>query len=358
MNQFDFLALAHINGMRPQLLQALESHLGNATEVINAPVTLLKSLKLNDGMIKDIKYPPKSQVDSALKWARQEEQHLLTWHDPRYPALLKEISAPPPMLFIKGELQILDTMQMAMVGSRTPTLSGKKNAFSFARSLADLNITITSGLARGIDRESHLGALAANGKTIAILAHGMNMLYPKENAKLADDIVHQGALVTEFPLTTQPRPHHFPQRNRLISGLSWGTIIVEAKLKSGSLISAHLALEQGREVFAMPGSIHNTQAKGCHALIKQGAKLVESIDDILVEMPDTFRQTTTKIKKKHRPILEKNLQNLVEFVGYETTSLDDICANCHLSPTKIQQMLLNLELKGLIKAVIGGYVRV
>ena len=201
----------------------------------------------------------------------------MTLHDARYPELLKQIADPPSILFVQGDVSLLAKWQIALVGSRNPSASGRDTAYEFSRYLAQDGITINSGLAMGIDAASHQGALAAGGKTIAVIGTGLDRVYPAKHRELAHEIASTGAIVSEFALGTSPRAENFPRRNRIISGLSLGTVVVEAAVKSGSLITARMAMEQGREVFAIPGSIHNPLARGCHQLIRQGAKLVENI---------------------------------------------------------------------------------
>lgn len=221
-------------------------------------------------------------VDNSLMWLEQPQHHLLFSDDEDYPSLLKEISDPPPVLFIEGNKSILEKPQLAIVGSRHASKPGLDTSFQFAKQLAINGFVITSGLALGIDGAAHRGALAGHGLTIAVLGCGLQQIYPVSHYALASDIIAEGgALITEFPLNAAPQAANFPRRNRIISGLALGTLIVEATLSSGSLITAKLAAEQGREVFAIPGSIHHPASKGCHQLIREGAMLVESIDHIL-----------------------------------------------------------------------------
>jgi len=222
--------------------------------------------------------------EAELAWLSETGHHLVTWADTDYPPLLREIPAPPVVLYVIGDRQSLSHPQFAIVGSRNPTPMGRENAQAFAKTLAGAGLTITSGLALGIDGAAHRGALDAGGKTIAVVGTGLDRVYPARHRDLAYAVVQQGALVSEFPLGTPPKSENFPVRNRIISGLSLGTLVVEAAVQSGSLITARLATEQGREVFAIPGSIHSPQARGCHALIRQGAKLVETAQDILEEL--------------------------------------------------------------------------
>jgi DNA processing protein len=302
------------------------------------------------------------KIEKDLHWCEQNHCCLLTWLDNDYPDLLKEIPSPPPLLYVKGDVKLLSTPQLAIVGSRNPTAIGHRTAEQFAAALVNVGITITSGLALGIDAASHRGALAAKGKTIAVMATGLKQLYPRAHKKLAEEIVQTGAIVSEFALALNANKSHFPQRNRIISGLSMGVLVVEAALKSGSLITARFAAEQGREVFAIPSSIHHPLGKGCHHLIRQGAKLVENIEDILVElaplhdsmfkkMPPPNETTEKKVED-----IDTALRQLLIQIGYEPTSLDTIVARSGLTPSEVSSMLLLLELKGYINTVPGGYI--
>ncbi|MGH8552168.1 MAG: DNA-processing protein DprA, partial [Methylococcales bacterium] len=244
----------------------------------------LSELGLNQATIEYLKSPDWAAIDNDLEWLNQPGHQAVTLDDPRYPSRLKEIAVPPPVLFVTGEVSLLSTPQLAIVGSRNPSPSGIDIARDFAANLCGSGLTITSGMALGIDGAAHEGCLAAGGKTIAVLGTGPDRVYPARHKQLAWKIAERGCLVTEFPPGTRPKASNFPRRNRVISGLSLGVLVVEAAIESGSLITARLALEQGREVFAIPGFIHNPLARGCNALIKKGAKLVESVHDILEEL--------------------------------------------------------------------------
>ena len=259
-----------------------------------------------------------------------------------------------------------------MVGSRKPTPLGLENAFAFAKQLASMGITITSGLAMGIDGASHEGALAANGSTIAILGTGIDQVYPKKHVSLARRIIDNGGtLISEFLLGTEVKAENFPQRNRLISGLSLGTLVVEATLQSGSLITAHYAVEQNREIFAMPGSIHNTLSRGCNHIIKQGAKLVETVDDVFEELLILAKKINYTIIKKEKltecskldfkdPVesLDLSYKKLLDCIDFETTPIDVIIVRSGLCAEEVASMLLILELKDFIASVIGGYIKI
>ncbi len=282
----------------------------------------------------------------------------ITLNDPHYPALLKEISDPPATLFLCGDANILNQPQIAIVGSRNPTHAGCEIATEIASQLAAIGFCITSGLALGIDAAAHRGALNANGKTIAVLGCGLDRVYPQRHCQLADQIRQTGALLSEFPPGTPPLAPHFPQRNRIISGLSLGTLVVEATPKSGSLITARLAATQNREVFAIPGSIRNPLARGCHQLIQQGAKLVESVADIIAELGISTAGLPAKaLHQTLRPALDRDQQKLVECIGSELTSMDQVVSRSQLPVQRIAAILLDLELLGYVVAVPGGYTR-
>lgn len=301
-----------------------------------------------------------SDKEKDLIWLAEPENHLVTVVDATYPALLKTIYDPPLVLYIKGDPSLLNNTQVAVVGSRNPSKMGADIAYDFAEHLAKLDIVITSGMATGIDAASHQGALAVKGKTIAVCGTGLDRVYPARHHKLAKSIAAKGALVSEFPLGTLPRPYHFPKRNRIISGLSLGCLVVEAAIQSGSLITAKQALEQGREVFAVPGSIHNPLARGCHHLIRQGAKLVETADDILEELQFVRVEQPEPLSLENpqcAPILDKEHHKLLECIGFETTAVDVIVAHSGLSVCEVTSMLLNLELNLHVSAKAGGYVR-
>jgi DNA processing protein len=290
-----------------------------------------------------------------LAWLAQPNNHLVTWLDVDYPPLLREIADPPAMLFVSGDRSCLGRPQLAIVGSRNPTVGGVQNAGAFAAYLARAGYVITSGLALGIDGAAHRGALDVGGATIAVTGNGLDRVYPRQHHALAHEIVGRGALVSEFAPGTPPRREHFPQRNRLISGMSQGVLVVEAAVKSGSLITARLAAEQGREVFAIPGSIHSPLARGCHVLIRQGAKLVETAQDITEELHPL------KIAVDGAgtaPTTRGPMDQLLPYLGYDPVDVDTLVDRSGLTPDAVSSMLLNMELRGLIEAQPGGrYLR-
>ena len=299
------------------------------------------------------------QKPDEAEWLRGSRHRLLRQDNDRFPDLLRQIPNPPLLLYVDGNADLLQLPALAIVGSRNPTAGGERNAFEFASHLARIGFTIVSGLAQGIDTAAHRGALAAGGATIAFLGHGIDRIYPASNKALAEEIAASGALVSEFPLGTHPGKELFPQRNRLISGLCLGTLVVEAARRSGSLITARLAAEQGREVFALPGSIHNPLARGCHQLIRQGAKLVETADDIVSELAPLvghlLQNTMESTEKQKSPqILDDEYVELRKFIGHDPISADELAANSGLTIDQVSSMLLILELHGEIEALSGG----
>lgn len=326
--------------------------------------------------------PPDPQAD--LAWlAASPQHHILTWDDPDYPTCLKCTDTPPPILFVNGQVSCLNDPQIAIVGSRTPTANGKQLAYEFAYHLAQTGLCITSGLALGVDGESHRGALAANAPTIAVTATGLDRVYPATHRDLAHQIAKHGALVSEFPIGIEARSQNFPRRNRIISGLSVGTLVVEAALNSGSLLTAEHALEQGREVFAIPDSIHNPLAKGCHYLIRQGAKLVEHADHILEEIApvldipkkaqdipsplgidNTVANNLSLLHNSSTPsvttllvdekTLDHEYQQLLAEIPPTSIAVDQLIHRTGLTADTISSMLLMLELQGYITANGNG----
>jgi DNA processing protein len=320
---------------------------------------------LPDKLHSALKKPDWQLVEQDLLWLASPDRYVLKLDDPRYPTLLKEIPDPPPLLFVQGDINCLQDWQLAIVGSRNPSASGRDSAFEFARYLASGGLHICSGLADGIDAAAHKGALAGGGKTIAVVGTGLDRVYPAKNRELAHQIAGQGAIVSEFPLGTPPLAENFPRRNRIISGLSLGTLVVEAALRSGSLITARMAMEQGREVFAMPGSIHNPLARGCHQLIREGVKLVETAEHILEELGAMaeFAQITelpTDSQQSSRPVNDDaEYQQLFEHLGFDPIHIDELISRSGLTADAVSSMLLLLELQGRVSALPGGkYTRI
>ena len=296
------------------------------------------------------------------EWLEDDAHHRVALGDEDYPAMLNEIPGPPEVLYVNGDIEALHQPALAIIGSRNPTEGGIRNAREFARHLAGQGFTIVSGMAQGIDAAAHQGALDAGGKTVAFLGTGIDRVYPPGNRELAHNIAKQGALVSEFPLGAPPERWHFPARNRLISGLSLGTLVVEAARRSGSLITARLAGEQGREIFALPGSIHNPLSRGCHALIRQGAKLVETAGDIIAELGPLVGHMldATLDEDAAEPVSElgEEYVGLRKLLSHDPVTIDELEKQSGLTIDQLSSMLLILELHGEVESLSGGrYVK-
>jgi DNA processing protein len=290
-------------------------------------------------------------VDRALDWAGAEGHSIVTLAEEIYPRALLEIADPPPLLYAHGRLELLQRPALAIVGSRNASAQGETNAAHFARALSEAGLTVVSGLALGIDAAAHRGGLASVGSTIAVLGTGIDVIYPSRNTELAAQIAASGLLVSEFPLGTPAIAHNFPRRNRLISGLARGCLVVEAAVASGSLITARCAADQGREVFAIPGSIHSPLSKGCHALIKSGAKLVESAEDVLAELAGF--QPSVQASTVASPAAQPET-GLLAAMGHDPVDVDSLCTRAGLSAEEVTSQLLRLELDGRVTALPGG----
>ncbi len=318
------------------------------------PAIAHSELGLNSAVIEAVKNPDWSFIDGDLVWLAQTNNSAITLNDSRYPALLKEIPDPPPVLFVRGNPDLLSMPQIAVVGSRNPSMLGVETATAFAKTLSQQGFVITSGLALGIDAASHRGALNAKGYTIAVAGTGLDRVYPARHIDLATEIVNTGAMVSEFPPGTLAKANHFPRRNRIISGLCQGLLVVEAAKSSGSLITARMALEQNREVFAIPGSIHNPLARGCNALIREGAKLVETTQDILEEFNQYIQKDGNYSAITMQSTLDLEQQTLLNRIMFSPTSIDKLVEESGLPVEAISSMLLILELQGYIEANAGG----
>jgi DNA processing protein len=298
---------------------------------------------------------PEESVAAAAAWLEQPGNHIVTFADSSYPQQLLQIPDPPPLLYVKGRVELLSRPALAVVGSRHATAQGMANAESFARTFSDAGLTVVSGLALGVDAAAHRGGLAGAASSVAVLGTGADIVYPARNRPLAHELAARGAIVSEFPLGTRPLAGHFPRRNRLISGLSLGCLVVEAAAASGSLITARLAAEQGKDVFAIPGSIHSPLAKGCHALIKQGAKLVESARDVLEEL----QMPAPSVPESVAPADAGHALALLDALGHDPCDADTLAARSGLSAAETAALLTQLELDGRIETLPGGlYQRV
>jgi DNA processing protein len=342
----------------------LLQHCGGARECFTSK-DLPTSLELHPETRAWLRDPDRAAAEQDLGWMQKHAVRLVTLIGTDYPALLKQIPDPPAALFARGDVSLLNAPQLAMVGSRNPSVEGRRNAEEFAEYLAKCGLVIVSGMALGIDAASHRGAMKG-GKTIAVWGTGLDKAYPPRNRDLAVEIASQGLIVSEFPPGTPPLPTHFPRRNRIISGLSVGTLVVEAAKQSGSLITARLASEQGREVFAIPGSIHNPMARGCHRLLRDGAKLVESAGDILEELApllgiealQTAAPLAGSAAAEDAPE-DPEYKLLLNSLDFAPTSVDALVERTGLTPDVVSSMLLMLELQGQVEASPGGrYSRV
>ncbi len=355
-----WLAANRLHGIGPITIKHCLTIVKDIKSLFAASKNALQSMGLTTRQIQSFTQPDWRGAETDMNWCLKNNCHLLCWEDEGYPPLLHQITDPPLVLFVKGEMDILTKSQIAVVGSRNPSIYGKEQAKLLSKDLAERGFVITSGLALGVDAASHAGALSEQGKTIAVMGTGMASIYPPSNRKLAETIIANGALVSEFPPLELPKAKNFPRRNRIISGLSLGVLVVEAALRSGSLITARFALEQGREVFALPGSVQNPLSHGCHALIKQGAKLVEKVGDILEELNALYTFSSSQEQAVEVPdLLKLDVQSrgLLNQIAYEVTPLDVIILRSGLTASQVSSMLLSLELLGCIKSTQGGYVR-
>jgi DNA processing protein len=331
------------------------------TKLFTGTAQYLQSLGLDAAQQQAILNPDWREIDSSLQWlAAADNRYLVPITASHFPVTLKNIASPPLLLYVEGNIELLSKPQIAMVGTRTPSYYGKRHAHRFAAELVQVGLVVTSGLAIGVDSECHRSVLAAEGETIAVLGTGLANIYPKRHLKLAQQIRKQGALVSEFSPFTQARPEHFPRRNRIVSGLSLGVVVIESALNSGSLISARYALEQGREVFALPGAIDNPMAAGCHHLIQQGAKLITQTSDITDELTyinvrTNFEQTDLFSSDPETVSLPNQI--ILDSVGYEVTTADLIAERSQQPVSQVLTSLIELELDNWVNAVPGGYVR-
>jgi DNA processing protein len=351
-----YLALYSVPEVGTQRIVSLVRRFGSAREALDASLgELTKVEDIGDKVARNIKYQVNWKLaQEQLSLAERKKFKISTFFDEEYPKSLKNIYDPPPLIFFKGEIRPEDQKAIAVVGSRKASSYGRMVTESLVGELASRGITIVSGLARGIDSISHQAALKAGGRTIAVLGSGLDIIYPPENRKLADGIAENGAVISEFFLGTKPEATNFPQRNRVISGLCLGIVIVEAGPKSGALLTARHALEQNREVFAVPGDIRSQGSKGTNELIKQGAKLVSSVEDILVELNEL---TNASAKKERIERVEQDLpkeeKEIFKLLFVEPCHIDKISKELGLRSSEALSFLLSLELKGLVKQLPG-----
>jgi len=354
-----WLQLTLTPGLGTATIRGLLTQFGLPENVIGAPRAELARFAGRETLNALGSEAVAKEVERAMAWLAQPGNSVVTLADAAYPRLLLEISDPPALLYCRGRTDLLNKHALALVGSRNATAQGMSNTEQFARSFSAAGLTIVSGLAQGIDAAAHRGGLAGEGSTIAVLGTGVDIAYPRSNAALADEIAQRGLLLSEFPLGTKALAHNFPRRNRLISGLAQGCLVIEAALASGSLITARAAADQGREVFAVPGSIHSPLSKGCHALIKSGAKLVESAEDVLSELA-AFRRTgfaSTRAPAK-APALPASTggadEPLLACMGFDPVDVDSLCARARLPAERVSAELLRLELAGRVAVLPGG----
>lgn len=355
-----WLAAARMPGLGPRTIRRGIEHFQDIKTLFSASVSELKSLGWNANQIASLHKPDWKSVESDIDWCQKNACHLVSLDEERYPLLLRETTDPPLVLFVRGEFDILKQPQLAIVGSRNPSLLGMELAEQFGYYLSKAGLIVTSGLALGIDTGSHRGAMGAGGKTVAVLGSGFDFIYPKSNQALAESILIHGALVTEWFPNEKPKASHFPRRNRIISGLSLGVLVVEAALRSGSLITARFAAEQGRDVFAIPGAIHNPLARGCHQLIRMGAKLVETATDIIEELGalcSLTMQEPASINPPKPSGLDPMSRKLLAQIGYEVTTWDAIILRSGLTAGELSSILLSLECEGYVCKGQGGYSR-
>ena len=368
-----WLRLMATEGVGTQTARDLLTHFGLPEEIFNAGFSALQK-RIPEKIARVLSAPIapdiQTHIEQTLAWAAQENNHVIMLADTSYPQALLRIADPPTLLYAKGNSALLNKPAIAIVGSRNASAQGMLNADRFAQNLSDAGLTVVSGLALGIDTGAHTGALqsakaahkATNiGSSIAVVGTGLDIVYPAANRALAHQLADVGCIISEYPLCTPAMAHNFPRRNRIISGLSLGVLVVEAAAQSGSLITARSALEQGREVFAIPGSIHSPLAKGCHQLIRQGAKLVESAQDILEELRLDHPLIQTSLGNA-TPIAASNLsdpklQSLLENMGHDALSVDQLVARSGLPVASVQAALLHLEMQGHIECLAGGQVR-
>ena len=357
-----------VGGVR---LRALLDVFGSVEAILAAKPAQWREAGMPAAAIDALRAPDNARLDTDLEWLAQPRHHLVTWDTADYPDLLRGSPQAPAALFVAGDPNLLWHAQIAIVGSRNPSDGGRANARDFARTLAKSGLLVTSGLADGIDAAAHRAALDVGRPTLAVIATGPDLVYPVKNRALSADIVEHGAIVSEFPPGTEARREHFPRRNRIIAGLSLGTLVVEAAMRSGALITARLAGEAGREVFALPGSIHNPMAKGCHRLIRDGAALVESVPEIIdalaphagqlagalrtrLEMPDASSTSMVDGLRSHQDA-DPDYARLLAALGHDPVAIDLLAERTGLTVEALSSMLLLMELDGRVSAAHGRY---
>lgn len=366
IDQLAWIALARAPGLDPTTLTSALELVPGASALIGASAALYDRAGISGAARSFLSSGAATPRVAERRWLDGAHHHLVPLTDPRYPKLLRLLPDRPLALYVSGNVDALADPQIAIVGSRCPTPQGRDIAFDFAQYLALRGLGITSGVAEGIDTCAHRGALRAQAITLGVLGTGMDIIYPRSNRQLCMEIEHRGALISEFPLGTPPRRGNFPQRNRIIAGVSLGTLVVEAARRSGSLITARLANDLGREVFAVPGSIHNPLSRGCHEIIKSGGKLVETADDILTELnfsaffSNDFSASDGRSERPaHAAGMDKDHKILLDALGFDPVDLDKLVVRTGFKPEAVSSMMLILELEGHVQAAPGGrYSRV
>jgi DNA processing protein len=371
-----WLRLATTPGVGRAAARQLLTAFGSPEQVLGASRAALLQLVDVDTAQALLRRDPRDAAVFAATWRWLDDappdapRDIVTLGDPRYPPLLLQAADPPLMLFTIGRVELLSAPSVAIVGSRSATPQGLDNAHAFARYLSEHRLTVVSGLAMGVDGAAHEGGLAGPGSTVAFVGTGLDQTYPRRHAALARRIAERGLVASEYPLGTEPLPHNFPRRNRLIAGIAQGTLVVEAALQSGSLITAQMALEAGREVFAIPGSIHSPQSRGCHRLIQQGAKLVETGEDVLQELrnpqrtavlaagqPSLFAMATEEPDGEAGPVSDDPDAALLAALGHDPSSFDALAARTGLPSDRLAARLLELELAGRVQRLPGGLLQ-
>ena len=346
-----WVGFSRIASLGPVRTRLLESHFGSLERAWVAGLGELKAAGI-DNKTANAVISQRASISPDDEVARLERAGIkfMNWHDPAYPIRLKEISDPPPVLYLRGEVLPEDERSVAVVGTRKPTAYGREAADSLARELARSGVTVVSGLARGIDAIAHRAALEAGGRTIAVFGSGLDVIYPWEHARLAHEISQSGALVSEYPLGTRPKANHFPMRNRIMSGMTLGTLVVEAPKPSGALVTVRHALEQNREVFCVPGSIFSPASLGTNDLIQQGAKLVLNHNDVLEELNITVVAHQIEMRELAPP-QDDDESLLLDQISHEPVHIDDLQRSTHLPIYEVSSKLTMMELKGLIRQV-------
>ena len=361
-----WLTLLRAPGVGAAGLRALVQQTGSARAACRSIRTLRQAAGLDRAALAWIERPDRSRLDTDLAWLAQPQHRLLRFDEADFPPQLETIPQPPAALFVAGDPAVLLGPQVAIVGARSASAQGLATARDFSRTLSRAGLTITSGMADGIDGTAHAAALDAGGQTVAVVGTGPDLVYPRKHRELADRIVEHGAIVSEFPPGVEARPDHFPRRNRLIAGLALGTLVVEAGLQSGSLITARLTAEAGREVFALPGSIHNPLAKGCHRLIREGARLVETAAEVIEALTPAAQAQGAGLRARldaapatvpREPASraqDPDYALLLSALNDVPAALDELAARTGLAPSALSSMLLLLELEGAVAPAVNG----